>query len=94
MLIIIKNDQILLIQRRRTKQVWGTREDVGEMGQVAEHGQTEIKRNHDLSVYLETKLVGATASPLGILKQVINLVYAVSVLRVQESQTRRRRNGY
>ena len=66
--VIIKNDQILLIQRgvEPNKGFWGTPGGYVEWDESAEDTvKREVKEETDLDV-LETKLVGVYSSPLGI----------------------------
>ena len=86
--VIIKDNQILLIQRglEPNKGFWGTPGGYVEWDESAEDTvKREVKEETDLDV-LETKLVGVYSSPSRHPKQVINLVYAVTVAEGKAKQ--------
>ncbi len=79
--VIIKDNQVLLIQRgvEPNKGFWGTPGGYVEWDESAEETvKREVKEETDLDV-LETTLVGVYSSPTRHPKQVINLVYLVTV---------------
>jgi len=79
--VIIKDNQVLLIQRgvEPDKGYWGTPGGyVGWDESTQDSVKREVKEETNLDV-LETKLVGVYSSPTRHPKQVINLVYLVTV---------------
>src|SRR3989344_8166368 len=79
--VIVKNGQILLIQRgvEPSKGFWGTPGGyVGWDESAEETVKREVKEETSLDV-IETKLVGVYSSPTRHPKQVINLVYLTKV---------------
>lgn len=79
--VIIKGDQILLIQRgvKPNKGYWGTPGGYVSWDESTDETvKREVKEETGLEV-IETKLVGVYSSPSRHPKQVINLVYLASV---------------
>ncbi len=86
--VIIKDNQILLIQRgvEPNKGYWGTPGGYVEWDEsIQETVKREVKEETNLDV-ISTKLVGVYSSPSRHPKQVINLVYAVTIAEGKAKQ--------